>query len=134
MKENVNDLYGETASMQKREVNSFFKRVYEVTESIPSGYVASYGMVAAACGRPRCARQVGWALHVNPRPVSIPCHRVVFADGKLSESFAFGGATEQRALLESEGVLFDEDGRVQRGFFCRFSDMKTFDGQSSFCY
>lgn len=134
MKENVNDLYGEATSTQKREVKSFFKRVYEVTESIPSGCVASYGMVAAACGRPRCARQVGWALHVNPRPGRIPCHRVVFADGKLSESFAFGGAAEQRALLESEGVLFDEDGRVQRKFFCRFSDVKTFEGQSSFCY
>ena len=63
------------------------------------------------------ARQVGWALHVNPDPKNIPCYRVVNKQGKVSESFAFGGANVQRALLESEGVIFDKNGFVKPCFF-----------------
>lgn len=60
----------------------FFERVYEVVEQIPEGMVATYGQVALLAGRPRSARYVGYALHSNPRPGEIPCHRVVFADGR----------------------------------------------------
>lgn len=42
----------------------------------------------------------------------IPCHRVVFADGRLASGFAFGGPGVQRALLEAESVHFLSDGRV----------------------
>lgn len=67
----------------------------------------TYGDVARAVGSPRSARQVGWALHSNPEPGVIPCHRVVFGDGSLSEGFAFGGKEVQKAMLEAEGVQFD---------------------------
>ena len=77
----------------------FFERVYEVVEQIPEGMVATYGQVALLAGRPRSARYVGYALHSNPRPGQIPCHRVVFADGRICEGFAFGGADTQRELL-----------------------------------
>ncbi len=90
----------------------FFERVYEVVLRIPRGKVATYGDIARACGAPRASRQVGWALHVNPRPGEIPCHRVVFADGSLSDGFAFGGKDIQRGLLEAEGVTVGGDGRV----------------------
>ena len=61
-------------------------------------------------GSPRSARYVGWALRGNSEPVKVPCHRVVFKDGKLAQSYAFGGEGMQRALLEKEGVAFvDED-------------------------
>lgn len=53
----------------------FFERVYEVVEQIPEGMVATYGQVALLAGRPRSARYVGYALHGNPRPGEIPCHR-----------------------------------------------------------
>ncbi|WP_239462481.1 MGMT family protein [Enorma phocaeensis] len=52
------------------------------------------------------------ALHSNPRPGVVPCHRVVFADGSICEGFAFGGADAQRALLEDEGVTFRDDTHV----------------------
>lgn len=68
--------------------------------------------VAKLVGEPRRARYVGYALHVNPEPGTIPCHRIVFADGRLAEGFAFGGPEAQRALLEAEGVGFLADGRV----------------------
>lgn len=83
---------------------SLFSEVYEVCKKIPEGKVATYGQVAALIGRPRCARQVGWALHVNPEQETIPCHRVINRFGKLCEGFAFGGIEIQKQLLEAEGV------------------------------
>lgn len=90
----------------------FTKRIYAVVQSIPRGRVASYGQVAALAGNPRGARGVGFALHHNPQPGVIPCHRVVFRDGGICTGYAFGGPGVQRALLEAEGVTFLPDGRV----------------------
>lgn len=94
------------------EREGFFERVYEVVEQIPEGMVATYGQVAKLVGEPRKARYVGYALHSNPRPGVVPCHRVVFADGRLTDGFAFGGPEAQRALLEAEGVAFLDEHRV----------------------
>ncbi|OZG60321.1 cysteine methyltransferase [Bifidobacterium lemurum] len=85
---------------------SFSQRVYDVVRRIPEGKVATYGQVAALAGAPRSARFVGFALHSNPEPGVIPCHRVVFRDGSLAPGFAFGGPDVQRELLEDEGVVF----------------------------
>ena len=87
---------------------NFFERVYEAVKQIPKGKVATYGQIACAAGSPRAARQVGYALHVNPQPGIIPCHRVVNRFGGLAPAFAFGGVGVQAALLKDEGVLVDE--------------------------
>ncbi len=92
--------------------NDFSQKVYEAVKRIPPGRVSNYGFIAFLAGRPRAARIVGSALHHNPEPGVIPCHRVVFKDGSLCSSFAFGGADIQRQLLENEGVVFLCDGRV----------------------
>jgi methylated-DNA-protein-cysteine methyltransferase-like protein len=97
--------------------DGFFETVYEAVKRIPSGKVATYSQIARAAKRPRCARQVGWALHVNPMPGVIPCHRVVNREGATAPAFAFGGSDVQRRLLENEGVSFDSEGRVKREFF-----------------
>lgn len=89
-----------------------YERIYDVVCRIPRGKVATYGQVALLAGNPRWARVVGYALHVNPRPGEIPCHRVVNRFGKVSGAFAFGGQDRQRELLEEEGVRFTEDERV----------------------
>lgn len=89
-----------------------FEKIYEVVKSIPEGKVATYGQVALLAGNPRWARVVGYALHVNPEPGIIPCHRVVNRDGKVAPGFAFGGEGVQRQLLESEGIVFEPDGRI----------------------
>ena len=68
------------------------------------GKVATYGQIAALAGNPRWSRVVGFALHVNPQPGVIPCHRVVDRNGRLSPAFAFGGENMQAELLEKEGV------------------------------
>ena len=89
-----------------------FEEIYEEVKRIPKGKVASYGYVACRLGNPRLSRVVGYALHVNPQPGVIPCHRVVMKDGTLSPAFAFGGENEQRRLLAAEGVTFLPDGRA----------------------
>jgi methylated-DNA-protein-cysteine methyltransferase-like protein len=66
-----------------------------------------YGQVAKLAGNPRWARVVGYALHVNPAFGEIPCHRVVNSAGRTVP-----GWTEQRELLEAEGVEFKENGNV----------------------
>ncbi|WP_423734835.1 MGMT family protein [Bifidobacterium primatium] len=87
-------------------METFSQKVYAVVRRIPRGTVATYGQVAALAGAPRNARFVGFALHANPEPGVIPCHRVVFRDGSLAPGFAFGGPERQRTLLEEEGVVF----------------------------
>ena len=91
---------------------SFFKRVYEAVKQIPRGKVATYGQIAMICESPRASRVVGWALHNNPQPGVIPCHRVVDRNGRLAPAFAFGGSEVQRELLENEGVTFLDNGNV----------------------
>ena len=93
-------------------MSQFFESVYGIVKKIPRGKVMTYGGVARAIKMPRASRQVGWALHGNPQPGVVPCHRVVFADGSLSNGFAFGGKEIQKALLESEGVGFVEEYKV----------------------
>ena len=89
-----------------------FEEIYEEVCLIPKGRVASYGYIACRVGNPRLSRVVGYALHSNPRPGEIPCHRVVMKDGSLTSAFAFGGENKQRELLEAEGITFLSDGRV----------------------
>ncbi|MBR6392212.1 MAG: MGMT family protein [Eubacterium sp.] len=88
-----------------------FDLIYDAVKKIPYGKVATYGQIAAIAGNPRWSRVVGYALHVNPDPDSIPCFRVVNRMGEPSSAFAFGGKNMQILLLEGEGVEFT-DGRV----------------------
>ena len=80
----------------------FQRQVWEALTAIPYGETRTYGEVAAAIGRPRAVRAVGQADHRNPRPILIPCHRVVGADGSLT-GYA-GGLALKRALLALEGA------------------------------
>ena len=86
------------------------KRVYQAVRAIPKGRVATYGDIARVAMT--SARAIGSILHINPDPKTIPCHRVVFADGRLSQGFAFGGIVEQKSRLESEGVFVNEHDHV----------------------
>ena len=89
-----------------------FERIYSVVQQIPAGRVATYGLIAQLAGNPRWARVVGYALHNNPLPGVIPCHRVVNRNGQPAQTFAFGGEGAQRKLLEAEGIEFLPDGSI----------------------
>lgn len=97
---------------------SVFERIYDVVSQIPKGKVATYGQVALLAGNPRWARVVGYALHNNPMPFVIPCHRVVNREGRVAEAFAFGGGSTQRELLENEGIIFRKDGTIDLKTYC----------------
>ncbi|MDD6309345.1 MAG: MGMT family protein [Clostridia bacterium] len=88
-----------------------FERIYQIVRQIPPGHVATYGQIALLAGNPRWSRVVGYALHVNPDPDTIPCFRVVNRHGKVSAAFAFGGENMQIKLLEQEGIVV-KDGIV----------------------
>ena len=94
--------------------DSATKRIYEAVKRIPKGCVATYGQVATMAGNERMSRAVGNALHKNPTPGIVPCHRVVDAKGRLAGGFAFGGMEAQAALLADEGVEV-KDGKVDLG-------------------
>ena len=100
--------------MKKREdivTDSPTKRIYEAVKKIPKGKVATYADVAEMAGNRKMARAVGNALHKNPDPSTIPCHRIVNSKGELAGEYAFGGALKQAQILESEGVKV-VDGKV----------------------
>ena len=90
----------------------FSERVYAVVRRIPAGRVASYGDVAALLGTPRAARGVGWALNALDGDSSVPWWRVINKRGAISIRHPDVSPKVQRALLEDEGVEFDDDGCV----------------------
>jgi len=94
--------------------DTLYERIYEIVQRIPEGTVATYGQIAAMAGIPRGARQVGYAMAAlgrgRPRP-EVPWHRVVNAKGESSIG------EEQIVRLESEGIPFDENGRIDLKMF-----------------
>ncbi|MEK9176009.1 MAG: MGMT family protein [Patescibacteria group bacterium] len=82
-----------------------FDKVYKIVAKIPRGKVTTYGIVAKKLGISN-PRVVGYALHVNKNPDSVPCHRVVNKYGELAKGYAFGGLGIQKQLLEQEGIKF----------------------------
>ena len=91
------------------------KKFYAVVKKIPRGKVATYGEVAALAGFPRHARHVGVALRALPDGLTIPWQRVVNAQGLISvrlKHWERGSDDYQRVLLESEGVVFSTEGKI----------------------
>jgi methylated-DNA-protein-cysteine methyltransferase-like protein len=88
----------------------FFQRVYDVVKLIPPGRVTSYGAVARYLGTTRSARMVGWAMNqCHSQRDIIPAHRVVNRNGLLTGKHFFGGENVMQELLESEGILVEDD-------------------------
>jgi len=80
-------------------IDSAFKlRVLFWTFLVPFGTVVSYGDIAAWCERPKAYRAVGGALHHNPLPLVIPCHRIIGKNGHLT---GFGGGLPLKKQLLS---------------------------------
>ena len=84
----------------------FQKKVLRELQEIPRGAVVSYQALGAAVGAPRGARAVGNALHNNPVPIYVPCHRVISSDGRIGGYG--GGAARKTQLLRCEGFELDE--------------------------
>jgi len=78
--------------------------VYEFLAKIPRGKVVTYGTIAELLGNKNYARTVGNILHQNPDGIKYPCYKVVTADGRLAEHYAFGGIKKQKELLQRDGI------------------------------
>lgn len=83
------------------------RKVLSIADSVPSGCVATYGQIARLAGREKNSRLVGKIMSMADRYGEHPCHRVVNASGRTVP-----GWTEQRALLEAEGITFKANGFV----------------------
>ena len=87
---------------------SFRDRVFAAVARIPEGRVATYGQIAELAGSPGAARAVGNAIHTNTDPVSVPCHRVVDAQGRPGSAYGMGGPQAQLGRLAAEGVSISD--------------------------
>lgn len=84
--------------------------MYEVVRLIPRGRVTSYGAIARYIGSPQAARMVGWAMNAShTQPGFVPAHRVVNRNGYLTGKHHFRHERMMQELLESEGVVIDND-------------------------
>ena len=88
---------------------NFFEKVHLVARKIPYGKVTSYGAIAKFLGSAKSARMVGWAMNKTNGNLSIPAHRVVNSKGLLTGKFHFDGTNVMQQLLESEGVIIENN-------------------------
>ena len=88
----------------------FQQLVLRTEHGIPRGMISTYRRIAEYLGKRNGARAVGNALANNPFPLIVPCHRAIRSDRHLGGYQV--GLEMKRALLEKEGVVFDDTGRV----------------------
>jgi len=86
------------------------EQVFALVRACPAGSVTNYGWSGKALGYPRGARMIGWIM--NESPEGVPAQRVINSKGELSGSWAFGQKGKMRSLLEAEGIIFSDEGRV----------------------
>lgn len=87
---------------------SFSREVYYLVKAIPKGKVASYGQIALLLGAPRAARAVGWVLHYCDTD-DVPWYRVINSHGRISTTCQEHTKLLQKALLEAEGVMVNDE-------------------------
>ena len=91
-------------------MSDFRKNVLDFVKQIPRGKVVSYGQVAANCGHPRAARQVGGVLRAQAEGTIVPWWRVVNNKGIISIKGNWTATKElQRSLLVKEGIKVGEE-------------------------
>ncbi|WP_055074944.1 MGMT family protein [Pseudanabaena sp. 'Roaring Creek'] len=89
-----------------------YDRIYEIVRKIPRGQVATYGQIAELSNLAGKARLVGYALF-RVQNADVPWQRVINAKGEISLSpLRMGTDYLQRSLLESEGIIFSDTGKI----------------------
>jgi methylated-DNA-[protein]-cysteine S-methyltransferase len=94
------------AKIDISELTPFEQSALRAAASIPPGEVRTYRWIAEAIGQPTAARAVGRAMARNPVFLLYPSHRVVDANGQLSQ-YACGIELKAR-ILEMEGYRAKE--------------------------
>ena len=88
-----------------RHINN--QSVYNLVSNIPLGKIATYGQLASSLGNPQAARGIGKILNTNPRPIIVPCHRVVCSYGHIG-GYMYG-KERKISLLLNEGIPIVND-------------------------
>ena len=95
--------------MTQTDRSRLFDRIYALVREIPAGRIATYGQIAGIVG---CtARVAGYAMAATPEDAGVPWQRVINSRGEISVRPG-DGASRQRALLDREGIRFNQAGRV----------------------
>jgi len=95
----------------KKQAMSRYDQVYELVRLIPLGRVATYGQIARYIDR--CTpRMVGFAMAATPQSSGVPWHRVINSKGMISMRANGERDILQQVLLETEGVIFNKNGKV----------------------
>ena len=84
---------------------------WQIVATIPAGKVVSYGQAAKLAGYPTYSRHIGKILKELPSGTQLPWHRVINSQGRLSFPIGSEPYLRQKALLESEGIIF-HDGKI----------------------
>ncbi len=84
--------------------------VYRLTLQIPEGRVSTYGAIATALRKERASRAVGMALHLNTDSPRIPCHRVVYHDGRVG---GYDKGIEMKTRLLRKECIAVKGDRIQ---------------------
>jgi methylated-DNA-protein-cysteine methyltransferase-like protein len=103
------DIRPTTAKRPGAEAVGPFELVWSLVKRIPRGRVATYGQLSDLIERRLTPVGIGWAIRAAGDN-AIPWHRVVNSQGGISTDREHPGL--QRAILETEGVVFDEGGRI----------------------
>ncbi|TFG04852.1 MAG: MGMT family protein [Promethearchaeota archaeon] len=97
-------------SLEEGNLTSFQKNVLFLTQKIPKGKIATYGLLAKILGNIKLSRAVGNALNKNPFPITVPCHRVIRSDGFVG---GFAKGTEMKVkLLKEENIEINQDNKI----------------------
>jgi O-6-methylguanine DNA methyltransferase len=91
----------------------FERDVLLAAREIPYGETRSYSWLARQARRPLAVRAAATVMARNPLWLIIPCHRVVYADGRLGP-YGSSGQARKRELLEREGVKVESPRRADR--------------------
>ena len=86
--------------------DEFHTKLFTLIGAIPTGKVAAYGQLAALAGAPNQSRAVGRLLKNLPNDSTLPWHRVINSQGKISFPEGTEKHLQQRRLLEAEGISF----------------------------
>ncbi|MEM3647784.1 MAG: MGMT family protein [Thermoproteota archaeon] len=85
--------------------------VYELLKQVPKGRITTYGALARAVGHPDSARAIGALMRSNPYAPTVPCHRVVYSDGRLGGYEGMKGLEKKARMLAREGIKV-KNGRI----------------------
>ncbi|MFW6062191.1 MAG: methylated-DNA--[protein]-cysteine S-methyltransferase [Planctomycetota bacterium] len=82
--------------------NTFFGKVYRAAREIPYGQTISYKGLAMEIGQEQAARAIATAMSKNPTPLVVPCHRVIYSNGRPGGFSAAGGEDLKQRMIAFE--------------------------------